>query len=99
MAAIQERVLELALENLMGEKSRVDAEIADIRAQWRGNHRPNGRTDRAPAARVRVTKKAQSTKARQKQPNVASSMKKLWANARKAGFSNLKDYKASLGKR
>ncbi len=107
MSVDRKRVLTLALEGLMAERSRVDAEIAELQAQLR-----MGRPPAKPAARTVVKRrKAKAparakTKARKAKPaaslkgkrnrKTSASMKLLWEKARKAGFSNLRDYKASL---
>lgn len=90
MPVDRKRILELALENLMGEKARIDAEIAEVRAQL---HEPAGKTKAKPAATRKTAKRGTRSNQNAK---VASSMKKLWDKVHKAGFTNLKDYKASL---
>ena len=106
MAINQERLLTLALSNLMEEKSRVDAEVADLQAQLRklksGAPKVTSKVARRrkpPKAAKKAAKKAATVKTGKKggrNPETASAMKKLWAKARAAGFANLKDYKASL---
>lgn len=95
MPVDQKRVVKLALASLEGERKRIDDEIAQLRSQVRG--RPSASKGKASAAKVRKTKAAQGRTANQK-VKTSAAMKKLWAKARKAGFSNLKDYEASLGK-
>ena len=102
MAVKQGRVLELALEKLMEEKHRIDGEIAEIRAQLQqhGSSSRNSQRGRKPgrpktkgsAAKKKATKKKASRKA------VSSKMRKLWKQAKAAGYTNLKDYNASLSK-
>ncbi|MCG3155083.1 MAG: hypothetical protein DKINENOH_01685 [bacterium] len=96
MPVDQKRILAFALQGLMGERDRIDAEIAELQAQLRGGE-PKAKVAARPAARRRKAK----TAAKKAKPGrkVASAMKLLWEKARKAGFSNLKDYKASLGQR
>lgn len=109
MSVDRKRVLTLALEGLMAERSRVDAEIAELQAQLRTGRPPakpavrtvvKRRKAKAPAkAKAKVkTKKAKPAASLKGKRNrkTAASMKLLWEKARKAGFSNLKDYKASL---
>ncbi len=91
MPVQRKRIIELALENLLGEKSRIDAEIAELRSQLRDEEPSSKRT-----TSLTKTKSAQSKKGKQNL-KTSSKMKQLWAKARKAGFTNLKDYKASLG--
>lgn len=91
MAVDRKRILELALENLMHEKARIDAEVAELRAQLR---EPGAKAKAAPNV-TRTTKKRGKKSAQN--AKVASSMKKLWDKVHKAGFTNLRDYKASLG--
>ena len=102
MPVDQKRIVELALANLEGEKSRIDAEIAELQAQLGG---------KKPVVTVKAT--ASSTKAKAAPNNkagakfvrtaaqkakTASAMKALWAKVHKAGFTNIKDYQASLKK-
>lgn len=91
MAVDRKRILELALENLMQEKARIDAEVAELRAQLR---EPAPKAKAKPAATSKTAKRGKKSKQNAK---VASSMKKLWDKVHKAGFTNLRDYKASLG--
>ncbi len=86
----------------MEEKSRIDAEIAELQAELRGGEpkvevatRPAVQRRKAKTA-VKKVKPGWNEKAK-RGGKVASAMKLLWEKARKAGFSNLKDYKASLG--
>lgn len=95
MPVDQERVVALALASLEEERKRIDDEIAQLRSQVRG--KPSASKNRARAAKARKTKAARGRTAKQ-MVKTSAAMKKLWAKARKAGFSNLKDYKASLGK-
>lgn len=87
------RIIELALANLEGEKRRVDAEIAELRAQLGGKQ-----TASKKKARATKTRKAGATKVRSARQNAktAAAMRALWVKVRKAGFTNIKDYKASL---
>lgn len=95
MPVDQKRVVELALASLKEERKRIEDEIAQFRSQLRG--RTAKSKGKASAVKARKTKAARGRAAKQK-VKTSSAMKKLWAKARKAGFSNLKDYKASLGK-
>jgi len=100
MSVDRKRVLTLALEGLMAERSRVDAEIAELQAQLRIGRppaKPAVRTvvKRRKPAKVKKAKPAASLKGRRNRKTSAA-MKLLWEKARKAGYSNLKDYKASL---
>lgn len=91
----QKRIVELAIANLEGEKSRIDAEIVELRAQLGGKDaasKPQAKlaaSNKAGAKFVRTT--AQKAK-------TASAMRALWAKVHKAGFTNIKDYQASLKK-
>lgn len=91
----QKRILELALANLEGEKSRIDAELAELRAQLGGKFSVS--KSKTSAALVHKTSSTPSRTAQQK-AQTSSAMKKLWAKVRKAGFTNIKDYQASLKK-
>ena len=93
MPVDQNRILELALANLMGEKSRIDTEIAELRAQL--GAKPSASKARAIAKATPKVSAANSRTAQQK-AKTSSAMKKLWAKVRKAGFTNIKDYNASL---
>ncbi len=103
MSVDRKRVLTLALEGLMAERSRVDAEIAELQAQLRIGRPPAQpavrtvvkRRKAKAQAKVRKAKPAASLKGKRNRKTSAS-MKLLWEKARKAGFSNLRDYKASL---
>lgn len=102
MPVDRKRILAFALQGLMGERSRIDAEIAELQAELRG-WEPKAKVATRPVVRRRKAKTAarkakpiQSKKAKRGR-KVASAMKLLWEKARKAGFSNLKDYKASFG--
>lgn len=95
MPVDQKRIVELALASLEEEKNRVDAEIAQLRSQLRG--KPSANKGKAKAKKVRKIKTALRRTSQQKAKSAAA-MKKLWAKVRKAGFSNIKDYKASLSK-
>jgi hypothetical protein len=100
MPVQRRRILELALESLMGEKNRIDVEIAELRSQLREENSATKRTERA-KVQSRPVKKASPSQSQKRKQNskAASSMKKMWEKARKAGFSNLRDYKASLSKK
>lgn len=95
MPVDQKRVVELAVASLEGERKRIDDEIAQLRSQVRG--RSSASKGKVSAVKARKTKAARGRTAKQ-MVQTSAAMKKLWAKARKAGFSNLKDYKASLGK-
>lgn len=96
MPVDQKRVVALALASLEEERKRIDDEIAQLRSQLRG--RPSASRGMANAVKARKTKAAQGGRTAKQTVKTSNAMKKLWAKARKAGFSNLKDYKASLGK-
>ncbi|NUO78637.1 hypothetical protein HUU05_01050 [candidate division KSB1 bacterium] len=93
MPVDRKRILELALENLTGEKNRIEAEIAEIRAQFGSE-----RSSKKAVAQPHKVKKSATSQNKKAKANLktASSMKKLWEKVRKAGFTNLKEYKASL---
>lgn len=105
MSVDRKRVLTLALEGLMAERSRVDAEIAELQAKLRRG-RPPANTAARTVVKRRKAKALAKVKAKKAKPatslkgrrnrKTAASMKLLWEKARRAGFSNLKDYKASL---
>ncbi len=102
MPVDRKRILAFALQGLMGERARLAAEIAELQTELHEG-KPKAKAAARPAVRRRKAKTAakktkpiQSKKAKRGQ-KVASAMKLLWEKARKAGFSNLKDYKASLG--
>ena len=98
MAVYQRRVLELALEKLLEEKSRMDAEVAEIRAQIQAENSPTkaGRpkkrkkaakkkATRKKAAKKKVTrKKATKKKAAKKKATKKKAAKKK-ATKKKAG--------------
>ncbi|MCG3157736.1 MAG: hypothetical protein DKINENOH_04372 [bacterium] len=94
MPVDRKRILAFALQGLVEERSRIDAEIAELQAQLRGGE-PQARAAARPAVRRRKAKPVEKKAKRGRK--AASAMKLLWEKARKAGFSNLKDYKASLG--
>ncbi len=93
MPVDQKRILALALANLEDEKSRIDAEIAELRAQINEKHAARKGKVRATQARKAVTSRARTSK---QKAETSAAMKKLWAKVHKAGFTNIKDYKASL---
>lgn len=98
----QKRIVELAIANLESEKSRIDAELAELRTQIGGKKSVTTAKAAASSAKAKATT---STKAGGKfvrtaaqKAKTASAMKALWAKVRKAGFTNIKDYQASLKK-
>lgn len=100
------RVIELALANLEGQKSRIDAEIADLRAQLGGKKVVLSTTAKPTStAKAKAASAASSAKtdgrfvrtAAQK-AKTSAAIKALWAKVYKAGFNNIKDYQASLKK-
>lgn len=95
MSVDQKRIVTLALAKLEEEKKHLDAEIAQLRFQLKA--KSSARKDRASATKPRKASVTRSRTARQKAKSAAA-MKKLWEKVRKAGFSNIKDYKASLSK-
>ncbi len=95
MPVDQKRIIALALANLEGEKSRIDAEIAELRAQLGGKSAASNTKAKA-AKNSKPTSTLVRTAAQKAQ--TSSAMKKLWAKVRKAGFTNIKDYQASLSK-
>lgn len=91
----QKRILALALANLEGEKNRIDAEIVELRAQLAGKSSANkSKASTRSANKVSATPKRTA----QQKAQTSSAMKKLWAKVHKAGFTNIKDYQASLSK-
>ncbi len=95
MPVDQKRILTLALANLEGEKGRIDAEIAELRAQLGGKSvasKPKAKPEASSKAGAKFVRTA-AQKAK-----TASVMKSLWAKVHKAGFTNIKDYQASLKK-
>ena len=99
----QKRIVELAIANLENEKSRIDAELAELRTQL------GGKKAASPAKATTVSsakaKAAPSAKAGSKfvrtaaqKAKTSAAIKALWAKVRKAGFTNIKDYQASLKK-
>lgn len=103
MPIAQKRIVELAIANLENEKSRIDAELVELRAQL-GSKKPAS-TAKATTASSAKAKTAPSAKTGGKfvrtaaqKAKTASAMKALWAKVRKAGFTNIKDYQASLKK-
>ncbi len=95
MPVDHKRIVELALANLEGEKSRIDAEIMELRAQL-GGKSATSKPQPKPAASNKPGAKFVRTAAQK--AKTASAMKALWAKVHKAGFTNIKDYQASLKK-
>lgn len=95
MSVDQKRIVTLALAKLEEERKYLDAEIAQLRSQLRA--KPSVSKSKASATKTRKSAATRSRTARQKAKSAAA-MKKLWEKVRKAGFSNIKDYKASLSK-
>ncbi len=106
MPVDQKRIVELALANLEGEKSRIDAEIADLRAQLGGKKvvlsttaKPTSITKtKAASASSSAKTNGRFVRTAAQKAKTASAMKALWVKVRKAGFNNIKDYQASLKK-
>lgn len=95
MSVDQKRIVALALAKLEEERKRLDDEIVQLRSQLRT--KPSASKSKASAKKMRKTSATRGRTARQKAQSAAA-MKKLWEKVRKAGFSNIKDYKASLSK-
>lgn len=93
MPVDQKRIVALALANLESEKTRIDTEIAELRAQL-GGKSVASKAKVKPAKNGKAKFKFVRTAAQKKK--TASAMKALWAKVRKAGFNNIKDYQASL---
>ncbi|MDZ7269943.1 MAG: hypothetical protein ONB48_21655 [candidate division KSB1 bacterium] len=105
MSVDQKRVIALALESLMAERDRVDAEIAELQTQLRTGKSPAQAAARRilkrRKAKVRAQGKTKKVKAAagqrgRRNRKTAAAMRLLWEKAHKAGFTNLRDYKASL---
>ena len=95
MPVDQKRIIALALANLESEKSRIDAEIAELRAQLR----EKSITSKAQATTTKSGKAGSKfVRTAAQKAKTSSAMKALWAKVYKAGFNNIKDYQASLKK-
>lgn len=82
---------------LEGEKSRIDAELAELRGQLGGKKSAStAKATAASSAKAKTGGKFVRTAAQK--AKTADAMKKLWAKVRRAGFTNIKDYQASLKK-
>ena len=95
MPVDQKRIVELALANLEDEKGRIDAEIAELRALL-GRKSAASKPQTKPAASNKAGGKFVRTAAQKAKTSAV--IKALWAKVHKAGFTNIKDYQASLKK-
>lgn len=95
------RIVELAIANLEGEKSRIDAELAELRTQL-GGTKPASTAQAASTAKAKTAtiakRGAKFVRTAAQKAKTAATMKALWAKVYKAGFNNIRDYQASLKK-
>ena len=102
MAVNQLRILELALDKLLEEKRRVEGEISEIRTQMREQqggttnvYNRVGRTTGTKKAAKKIIAKKKSVKKKTGDKGNSSTMRKLWAETKAAGYTSIKDYRAS----